>query len=107
MSTPQRQRLMPTTAHEPARAVGALLQCAICMAFVTLLALIGSGSAPQEPPPATHALASRTDSPAKTSTAAAHRKEVFDGRRARFANEAPERGHAGTAPAARSLAHAR
>jgi hypothetical protein len=96
----ERQKLLSNMADAPTHAFAVVLKCAVCLALLTLLVVIGStrekdGVAPEARGSAPHAM-----SAAKLSGAAAHRKEVFDDRRARFAGNAPERHVAGTAPVA-------
>jgi hypothetical protein len=96
----ERQKLVSNMADAPTHALAVVLKCAVCLVLLTLLVVIGStreegGVAPEARGSAPHAL-----SAAKLSGAAAHRKEVFDERRARFAGNAPERHVAGTAPVA-------
>lgn len=83
MQASERERLMQTMNDERAVRVGAAVKCGACLAFLALLAAIGAGApdgdaAPQQTAraPAAHA--------ANPVRAEAHRKAVFDERRARF-----------------------
>ncbi len=94
MHSTERQRLVSTMSHEPAHALGVILKCGVCLALLILLAVIGSTNERDDiaqvrsgPP--------LSASVAKMSSAAAHRKEVFDGRRAHFLGNASERDFAG------------
>ena len=107
MSAMQRRRLPSTGAHEPARVLGALLKFGICLALVVLVAAIGGGKDPQQAPSAMHAFVADFASTAEPATAAAHRKEVFAARRARFVSETRGRDLAGTVPVALSPGHLR
>ena len=105
MNTTRRQRLVSTMSDEPTYALGVVLKCGICLALLTLLVVIGStreedGVASDARGSAPHAMAA-----AKFGGAAAHRKEVFDERRARFAGNASERSVGKTAPVADAQAY--
>jgi len=100
MHTTERQQVVSTMAVEPAHAVGVVLKCGICLALLALLLVIGSarendGVAPEAAGSAPHAAAV-----AIVPSAAAHRKAVFDDRRARFAGNASDRTLAGAVPVA-------
>jgi hypothetical protein len=101
---------MPTTQRQqwnrigsaPATSLGVALKCATCLALLGLLAVIGGtyeADRPAQAGPSGAAVAAAT-TPA--SGAAAHRKQVFDERRARFLGNAPDRDGAAPAP----IAHA-
>jgi hypothetical protein len=90
MHAAERQRLTRTMSGEPMCAVGTAMKCAAGLAFLILLAAIGAradgnGSAVPEAPGAGRATASA----AKGSASAAHRKLVFEERRARLEHTAP------------------
>jgi len=100
MQTTERKQLVSTMTVEPAHALGVVLKCGVCLALLTLLLVIGSfreddGTAPEARGGAPHAAAV-----AGSSGAAAHRKEVFEERRARFAGNASNRTFAGVASVA-------
>jgi len=102
----ERRKLLSNMADAPTHALAVVLKCAVCLALLTLLAVIGStpekdGVVPEARGNAPHAM-----SAAKLSGAAAHRKEVFDERRVRFAGNAAERHVAKTAPIADAQANA-
>ncbi len=100
MQTTERQRLVSTMSVAPTYGLGSVLKCGICLAF--LLLLVAIGSAREQAPIAQEA---RKDAPHSKSAAgmygaAAHRKEVFDGRRAKLMSKASEPGVTGpTLPA--------
>jgi len=100
MHTTERQRLVSTMAVEPAHAVGVVLKCGICLALLTLLLVIGSARENDEVAPEAVGSAPHAAAPAIVPSAAAHRKAVFDDRRARFAGNASERTLAGMASGA-------
>ncbi len=105
MQTTERQRLISTMTVEPAHAVAAALKCGVCLALLTLLLVIGSTSKYD----ATASEARRSApaaAAARLPSAAAHRKAVFDDRRARFAGNASERTLAGRAQDAPAEAYA-
>lgn len=70
--------------NEPGVRVGLVLKCAVCVAVVVLLVVIGSGE--DKPGTTKEARGNAVPPPAFTqsSSAAADRKDVFDARRARF-----------------------
>ena len=91
---------------ESARGLGVVVKCGICLALLTLLLVIGSarendGVTPEAGNGAPHAAAV-----AMLPSAAAHRKAVFDDRRARLAGNASERTIVETAPVASFEAYA-
>jgi hypothetical protein len=100
MNSTERQRLVSTMADEPTRALGVVLKCGICLALLTLLVVIGGAREKEGAAPEARGSAPHSAAVAKLPSAAAHRKEVFDDRRARFAGNASERNIAGTAPVA-------
>jgi hypothetical protein len=88
MSNLERQRLMSRFANEPTRPVAAMIKCAVGLAVLALLAVIGNGADSGDP---RESIAGSTQS-APAGAAGAHRKEVFDDRRARFSADAtPQR----------------
>jgi hypothetical protein len=97
VNTAERKRLVWTTSNEPTHSLEVILKCGVCLALLALLIVIGSaeeqGGVAQE----ARSSAAHPASVAKSSSAAAHRKEVFDGRRARFEGNASERDIAGPA----------
>jgi hypothetical protein len=105
MNTTKRQRLVSTLSDESTRALGVVLKCGICLALLTLLVVIGVSEEKVGVPADALDSVSHAASAAKLSGAAAHRKEVFDERRARFAGSASEHLVAKTAPAADDQAY--
>ena len=106
MHSKERQRTVAAMTCESARALGVVVKCSICLALLTLVLVIGSvrendGATPEAGNGAPHAAAV-----AMQPSAAAHRKAVFDDRRARLAGNASERTLAETAPAASVEAYA-
>jgi len=100
MHSRERQRLVSTMTVDRAHALGVVLKCSVCLALLTLLLVIGSareddGTAPAAAGSALHAAAVPI-----VPSAAAHRKAVFDDRRARFAGDAHDRVLAGAVPVA-------
>ena len=85
LTTSERQRLCSTMANEPARTLGAVLKCGICIAMVTLLILIGSSGEQEDAAKSASVQALHQQWAARASSAAAHRKEVLEARRTRFA----------------------
>lgn len=106
MHSTERNRLVSTMTVKRARALGVVLKCGICLALLTLLLVIGNarekdGVALEAGNGMPHSAAI-----AILPSAAAHRKEVFDDRRARYAGNATERTLAETAPVASVEAYA-
>jgi hypothetical protein len=106
MNTTERQRLASTLSDEPAHALGVVLKCAVCLALLTLLVVIGGNQGKPDTAPEARVSAPHAASATKLTGAAAHRKEVFDERRARFAGNASERHVAKTAPVTDAQAYA-
>jgi hypothetical protein len=106
MNTTERQRLLSTMADAPTQALAVVLKCAVCLALLTLLVVVGGNRETDGVAPGARGSAPYAASAAELSGAATHRKEVFDERRARFAGNASERRVAETAPAADVEAHA-
>ena len=108
MHAAERQRLMRTMSGEPMCAVGTAMKCAAGLAFLILLAAIGAsadgiGSAVPE----ASSVGRATASAAHDGASAAHRKLVFEERRASaerttslsvFAGPASERTSENAAP---------
>ena len=91
---------------ESASHLGLMLKCGVCLALVALLVVIGSGEEKAGTARDGRSDAAHPAAVTKSSTAAAHRKEVFDDRRARFegnalapANRFAAAGNAPTDPA--------
>ena len=101
MHNAERQRLVSTLSHEPTYTLGTALKCGICLAFLILLVVIGN--AREQTPIAQEArsFAPHSTSVASKSGAEAHRKDVFDDRRAKFMDKASERDDGGPSLAAR------
>jgi hypothetical protein len=100
MHTTERQQVVSTMTVEPARALGVVLKCGIYLALLILLMVIGSAREDDGVAPEARGSASQAQAVARLPAAAAHRKAVFDDRRARFENADPERTLAGMAPGA-------
>jgi len=96
MNATRLQRLASISPDEPARCVGVVVKCGICLAVLTLLVVIGNqqeGGVGLE----TRGSAPYAASAARLAGAATHRKEVFDERRARFTGSETDRNVAETA----------
>lgn len=104
MLNSERQSLNSTMAHEPASALGAVLKCGVCLALMTLLVVIGSTPGNEDAGNGARNRAPDSKFAAKASAAAAHRKEVFDARRAHFADRASGGDAAGMPPVTRAEA---
>jgi len=100
VNTTERQKLLSTMADTPTRTLGVVLKCGICLALLILLMVIGSARENDGVAPEARGTAPHSAAVAIVPSAAAHRKAVFDERRARFAGNASERTLAGTAPGA-------
>jgi hypothetical protein len=100
VNTTERQQLLSNMADAPTYALAVVLKCSVCLALLTLLVVIGSTRGKDGVAPETRGSTLHAMSAARLSSAAAHRKAVFDDRRARFAGNASERTLAGTAPGA-------
>ena len=100
MHTTEHQRLVSTMTVEPAHALGVVLKCGICLALLILLMVIGSARETDGAAPEARGSAPHSAAVAIVPSAAAHRKAVFDDRRARFAGNASDRTLAGAVPVA-------
>jgi len=100
MHTTERQQVVSTMTAEPARALGAVLKCGVCLALLTLLLVIGNSREDDGAAPEARGSASQAPAVARLPAAATHRKAVFDDRRARFAGNASDRTLAGAVPVA-------
>jgi hypothetical protein len=100
MHTTERQQVVSTMTVEPARALGVVLKCGVCLALLILLMVIGSAREDDTAAPQVRGSASQAQAVARLPAAAAHRKAVFDDRRARFEDTDSERIVAGMAPGA-------
>ena len=85
MQTTRRDRLMRTNCNEPAHAVATVVKCGACIAFLALLTVIGFSTGSREAVNPITTTAGRESTSAKVGVRAeAHRKQVFDERRARL-----------------------
>jgi hypothetical protein len=91
MNTTKRQRLVSAMSDERTRGLGVVLKCGVCLALLTLLVAIGVGNGTDGDRANARRNVPLAAPAAKLTTAAAHRKEVFDERRARFTGNASER----------------
>jgi hypothetical protein len=107
MNTTERQRLASTMSNEPTHALGVVLKCGICLALLTLLVAIGGSWVNDGGATETRDSAPHATSAAKLTGAAAHRKEVFDERRARFDSNVSVGQFAAVTPYAEAKAYAR
>ena len=105
MLTSERERLVSTMSHEPASALGIVVKYGGCVALAALL-IVAAVRGNEDVAGDARASASYSEPAAKASTAAAHRKEVFDARRARFAAKASGLDAAGITPITRAEAFA-
>ena len=80
----ERRRLVANLYREPACAVAVVLKCGACLALLILLAVIGAADGKDGIEQDGAHGAPHSAPPVKLSGSAAHRKEIFDGRRARF-----------------------
>jgi len=80
MHTYERARLMQTMNDERAVRVGTAVKCGACIAFLALLAAIGAAGGDVTPKHSAIVERAHTPNPVR---AEAHRKAVFDERRAR------------------------
>jgi hypothetical protein len=74
--------------------LGVVVKCGVCLALLILLAVIGSADEQDWTSQEVHGSAQPSASVAHGSSAAAHRKELFDSRRAKFSGNASGRGFA-------------
>ena len=90
MQTTRHERLLRMTSDEPAYGVARAVKFAVCMGFLALLTVIGfSASVNDAGTPAATSTAQQKESARFGVRAEAHRKQVFDERRARFEGTAP------------------
>jgi len=86
----ERQRLIRTLSHEPIHAFWTVSKCGTCLALLTLLMAVGGANADGGIAREMRRVVPDAASVVARSGVAAHRKEVFDGRRAHFMGNAPE-----------------
>ena len=91
MNTTKRKGLVSILSDEPAYGLGVVLKCGVCLALLTLLVVIGVSEGTDGDRANARRTVPHAAPAAKLTAAAAHRKEVFDERRARFAGTASER----------------
>jgi hypothetical protein len=102
VNTAERQQLVRAMSSEPTRVYGDIVKCGVFFAVLASILLIDIAP---EISGAAQAARGSGDHPAfaaKSSPAAAHRKEVFDARRARFEGNAAKRHTGETALATHS-----
>jgi len=91
MQATERKRLVSTLSREGAYGLGTALKCSICLAILILLIAIGNSSEHVPNSQAARKDASPPTSVAGNPGATAHRRQVFEERRAKFLGKAPER----------------
>lgn len=92
MQTTRRERLMRMASDEPAHGVATTVKCGACIGLLALLSVIGFGTGVNDAASPVAASTARNDASAHVGIRAeAHRKQVFDERRARFDGAAPAR----------------
>ena len=85
MQTTRRDRLMGMNSNESAHAVATVIKCGACIGFLALLTVIGFSTGSREVVNPITTTAGRESTSAKVGVRAeAHRKQVFDERRARL-----------------------
>ena len=85
MQTTRRERLMRMTFDESAYGFAAMAKCVVCIGLLALLTVIGFGASADDAATAGALSAGRGNTVAHVAVRAeAHRKQVFDERRARF-----------------------
>lgn len=101
MNSAERQKLVKAYLHErtwprqtrrfdrPAHLLAVILKCGVCLALLALVVVIGTSLDKAGMPKDALGNAPHPASVAESSSVAAHRKEVFDERRARFDGNAP------------------
>ena len=91
MQAAERERLTRTMSSVSANPVGVVVKCGVCLGFLALLAVVGSGANDNDAiaPGAPYA-GRETVSADDGVRADAHRKRVFDERRARLEGRASE-----------------
>jgi len=90
MQTTERQHLIETMSQPPMRPLAAVLKCVACLAFLFLLVIIGNSRDDAALGERARPAAARVSPSGQASDAEAHRKELFDTRRARFTGHPPE-----------------
>lgn len=98
MQGAQRERLIRTMAGEPAFRLGVALKCGAAIAVLILLAAIASDDGDVTQVPAAGIALQRPGGMARMYGAEAHRKEVFDVRRAASRRYPTDRDIAGYSP---------
>jgi hypothetical protein len=107
MNSMERQRLVSTLSDEPAHALGVVLKCCIGLFLLTLLVAIGGGWGNDGTATVSRGDSQHAEAASHPGNAAAHRREVFDERRARFESKASADQYAAVAPFAEANAYAR
>lgn len=106
MQAAESERLRQSMGDSSTNPVRAVARCGVCLGFLTLAVVVGSGtvddaSVPRTPSPDRSTASSRDDI-----RAAAHRKRLFDERRARFDGHAANVGAIPSAQDSRGVASA-
>ncbi len=92
MRTTRREKLMRMTSDESAYGVATVLKCGVCIGFLALITVIGfSAHVNDAGTPVVLSTAQQKTSAYDGVRAEAHRKQVFDERRARFHATTPAR----------------
>lgn len=90
MQTTRHERLMRMTSDESAYGVATVVKCGACIGFLALLTVIGFSTSVNDAATPVATSAVRDNASAQVGIRAeAHRKQVFDERRARFEGTAP------------------
>jgi hypothetical protein len=97
----ERQKMVPTHGPEPAYPLLVVLKCGVCLMLLILLTVIGSTGAKSRFAQDARSNASGSAPGARMAGSAAHRKEVFDARRANFSGNATQRDLTGRSLAGR------
>ncbi len=86
----ERERLIRTAPGASASPLGSAVKCGACLGLLALLALIGSGIHDDDAAPGAPGPGRAVALPHAAVGATAHRKLVFEDRRARFDGQRPE-----------------
>ena len=87
MQTAERERLMQVKADESAYAIATVVKSGVCVALLALLTVIGFGASVNDTATAATTAVQQKMAAHDCVRAAAHRKQVFDERRARFVGD--------------------
>ena len=84
MQAAESERLRRSMGDLPTSPVRVVVGCGVCLGFLTLVVIVGSGTVDDTATPRTPSAGRSTVSAREDVRAAAHRRQLFDERRTRF-----------------------